>query len=75
MKWAAVLGITFIFVCMALFEWPKLGRGSKKEKIIFLSLSVIGWFLGSILVFFPNPPGPTELMDGIFKPLGKLLEK
>jgi len=74
MKWGQAIGITFIFICIILFEWPKLKKKQKKEKGVFITLSVIGWLLGNILLFFPDTPGPTDLVDMIFKPLGKLLE-
>lgn len=50
------------------------GKGSKKDKAAFLSLTILAWGLGSIMVFYPDMPGPTELIDMLFKPLGRLLE-
>jgi Na+/melibiose symporter-like transporter len=75
MKWGSTAGITFIFICIILFEWTKLGKGQKKEKAALFSLALIAWALCNLLVFFTNIPGPTDFVDGIFKPLGKLLEK
>lgn len=34
----------------------------------------MGWILAVLLIFFPEMPGPTDLIDWIFKPLGKMLE-
>ncbi|MCQ6561750.1 hypothetical protein [Paenibacillus mendelii] len=75
MKWAAILGITVILVLMAMYEWPKMDKKMKKEKSAFVAITIIGWLLAMLLVFFPDMPGPTQLVDAIYKPLGKLLEK
>ncbi|MFK7696014.1 hypothetical protein [Paenibacillus sp. HJGM_3] len=74
MKTFAVLGVTVVAVFMILFEWPKLKRDQKKEKAAMICLAAIGWLLAVLLVFFPEMPGPTQLFDTIFKPLGKKLE-
>jgi multisubunit Na+/H+ antiporter MnhB subunit len=75
MKWGAVLGITFILALMVMYEWPKMNQKQKKERAAFVTLLTMGWFLAFILVFFPDIPGPTELIDAIYKPLGRMLEK
>lgn len=75
MKWISVAGITVCVVLIALFEWPKMERYQKKEKAAFVTLTASGWLLANLLLFFPDIPGPTQLLDTIFKPLGKLLEK
>ncbi|WP_372632711.1 hypothetical protein [Cohnella sp.] len=75
MKWAAVAGITAIVALMAALEWPKLKPDQKKEKAAFAAITFIGWLIASLLVFYPEMPGPTQLVDRIYQPLGKLLEK
>jgi hypothetical protein len=75
MNFAAVFGITACVILITLFEWPKIKKDQKKEKWAFLSITMIGWLLSVLLVFFPDMPGPTQLIDSIFKPMGKLLEK
>lgn len=74
MKWGAVLGITVLVACIVLYEWPSMNPKQKKEKAAFIGLTAMGWLLGVLLVFFPDLPGPTQLFETIFKPLGKLLE-
>jgi hypothetical protein len=74
MNWGALFGSTFIVFCMTLFQWPKLNSNQKKEKAAFITLSILGWMLMNLLFTFPYIPGPTEVIDSIFKPLGKLLE-
>ena len=75
MKWGAVLGLTVFVALMVLYEWPTMNPKQKKEKAAFIGLTAMGWLLGMILVFFPDFPGPTQLFETIFKPLGKMLEK
>ncbi|OLO42756.1 hypothetical protein BTR23_01780 [Alkalihalophilus pseudofirmus] len=74
MKWIMVLGITFVIVLMFLYEWPKINQKQKKEKYTFVVLSAMSWILAVLLLFFPEMPGPTDMVDRIYKPLGKLLE-
>jgi multisubunit Na+/H+ antiporter MnhB subunit len=75
MKWAVILGVTAILVCMTLYEWPKMKVQMKREKIAFAALTVLGWVLAFLLVFFPDMPGPTQWIEAIYKPLGKFLKK
>ncbi|WP_019119414.1 hypothetical protein [Brevibacillus massiliensis] len=75
MKAASVLGITAVALILFLFEWPKLRHGMKREKRAFAVLTVIGWALAILLVMYPNLPGPSQVIDKLYKPLGKLLEK
>lgn len=74
MKWVSVLGITLIVVVMFMVEWPKFNH-LKKEKFAFAALTVIGYILANLLVFYPELPGPTQLFTAIYKPFGKILEK
>lgn len=62
-------------VLIFLYEWPKMDRNQKKEKAAFVILTTMGWLLAILLLFFPDMPGPTQMIDMLFKPLGKMLEK
>ncbi|WP_028400700.1 hypothetical protein [Ectobacillus panaciterrae] len=75
MKWITVAGITVCVVLIVLYEWPKMDRNQKKEKAAFVTLTAMGWLLAILLLFFPDMPGPTQMIEKIFKPLGKILEK
>ncbi|ASN05765.1 hypothetical protein [Virgibacillus necropolis] len=75
MNLAFVFGITVVVVLITLYEWPKINRDQKKEKAAFVTLTGAGWLLAVLLVFFPDIPGPTDLIDAVFRPLGKFLEK
>ncbi|MED3563904.1 hypothetical protein [Bacillus xiapuensis] len=75
MKWVSIVGITVIVAIMALFEWTKMKKNQKKEKAAFVTLTAAGWLLATLLLFFPDMQGPTQIIDKLFKPLGKMLEK
>ncbi|WP_085992235.1 hypothetical protein [Oceanobacillus senegalensis] len=75
MKLLSVLGIIFLGILITLVEWPRIGKDQKKEKIAFVLLTVVGIILATLLVYFPEMPGPTQMVEGMLKPLGKLLEK
>jgi len=75
MKWITVLGITICVVLIVWYEWPKINRNQKEEKVVFVALTAMGWLLAILLLFFPDMPGPTQMIEMLFKPLGKMLEK
>ncbi|MDM5188214.1 hypothetical protein QUF99_13075 [Bacillus sp. DX4.1] len=75
MKWITVAGITICVILITLYEWPKMDRNQKREKVAFVTLTAMGWLLAILLLFFPDMPGPTQMISYIFKPLSKILEK
>jgi predicted permease len=74
MKWGAIFLCCIGILLMVLFQWPKLKKNQKKEKISFLILTAFGWIMAISLILFPDIPGPTQIVNYIFKPLGILLE-
>lgn len=70
----AIIGITLLAAAVFLWDWPKLSRQPLNVRTSFIAVTVLGWALAVLLVFFPELPGPTQLVDAIFKPLGKILE-
>ncbi|WP_134705204.1 hypothetical protein [Ammoniphilus sp. YIM 78166] len=75
MKFGAMLGILFVVLLITLFEWPKINPNQKKEKAAFVALTAMGFLLSVLLLYFPEMPGPPKLIEAIYKPLGKILEK
>lgn len=73
MKWGSLLGIVFVVLVMTWIEWSRLRQ--KKEKITFLVLTALGFVIAVLLLNNPELPGPTQLIDMIYSPLGKILEK
>lgn len=75
MKWGVLLGSLLLVLAMILYQWPKLRQHQKRDKIAFLSLSILGWILAILLIFFPNLPGPTQVVSWMYETPGKFLEK
>jgi hypothetical protein len=73
-EWGARLGITLVVIVMTLLEWPKL-QHLQKEKAAFVTLTVIGYVIAVLLLFYPEMPGPTQMFDVIYRPFTKILEK
>lgn len=75
MKIISVLLIIVIAALIALYEWPRINEGQKKEKRVFGALMLGAVTLAILVVYFPEMPGPTELVQLIFKPFGGLIGK
>lgn len=75
MKIGPIVAITFIVCLMALYQWTKMNQYPKKDKIVFISLTAIGWILAMLLIYFPDIPGPNKMTQIIFEPLGKMILK
>ncbi|XEC94701.1 hypothetical protein AB6A23_26010 [Paenibacillus tarimensis] len=75
MKWGALSAALAVIGLIVLYEWPRFSRGKKsREKAAFVILVGIGAVLAALLIFFPDMPGPTQMIDRLYRPLGRLLE-
>lgn len=74
MKWGISLIIPVIVVIMTLYEWPKMTPEMAKEKKAFAVFTILGTVLAYVLLFNPNMPGPTTLIDFLYKPLVNILD-
>ncbi|WP_103106396.1 hypothetical protein [Brevibacillus reuszeri] len=72
MKWGLLLGMSTLVGLIIIYEWPKLKPLPKKDKLSFFVLVFMGWFLS--LFDLPNIPGPTSMIESLFKPFSKMLE-
>ncbi len=75
MIWGALCSIVVTVCGIVWYEWPKFRPGQKREQAAFLALLILGAVLAGLLLFFPGLPGPTQLIDAAFQPLGTFLEK
>lgn len=75
MKLAALFGIAVVTILITLYTWPKIDKEQQKDKRTFIALMIVVVLLAVILLYFPKLPGPTELIEWIFDPLAKVLEK
>jgi uncharacterized membrane protein YbhN (UPF0104 family) len=73
-KLGYVFVISIVAVFIILHNWSKINQNQKKEKWTFVTLTMAGWLLSVLLVYFPDIPGPSNLIDKLFKPLATLLE-
>lgn len=72
MRWGVLIGVTAIMALMFAYEWPRMKKNPKKDKIAFVVLILIGWILA--MFDLPNMTGPTTWIETIFKPFGKIME-
>ncbi|RNB88389.1 hypothetical protein EDM59_04490 [Brevibacillus nitrificans] len=72
MRWGVVLSMTVLAVVLIGYEWPRLKKQPRKDKLVFLSLILIAWTLS--LFDLPNIPGPTTMVQTLFRPFAILLE-
>ncbi|WP_240507995.1 hypothetical protein [Virgibacillus indicus] len=66
--------VIVVTILVILYEWPKMDKEQKKEKWAFAGLTMAGFLLAVMLIYFPDTPGPNQLVGEIFRPLGKLME-
>jgi multisubunit Na+/H+ antiporter MnhB subunit len=75
METGLILGTLVLVALIFLYEWPRINRTQKKEKVVFMVLLSLGTILSIVLIWNPDLPGPTQIIDYIYKPLGRMLEK
>ncbi|GLH65168.1 hypothetical protein [Parageobacillus sp. G301] len=75
MKIVFILGTLVLVALIFLYEWPRINRTQKKEKVVFVVLLSLGTILAIVLIWNPDLPGPTQMVDYIYKPLGRMMEK
>ncbi|MDQ8734179.1 hypothetical protein [Paenibacillus sp. LHD-38] len=73
MRLALFSGVTIAALLILWFEWPRMKAKPIKDKAALVSLLLIGWLL--TMLDLPNTPGPTTLLEAIFKPFRGLVEK
>lgn len=75
MKGAGWTSLAVIVMLMILYEWPRMKRNSRRDKAAFAVFTALGCLLAILLLTFPNMASPTQWVEHLYKPLGKLLEK
>lgn len=69
MKWAFGLVVVIVWSAIALYDWPKMNRQLKREKIVYSILMILGGALAFMLIYNPKLPGPFHLFNTLFKPI------
>ena len=75
MKWTNVLGIAVLVAAMVLYDWPKMEPHMKREKIAYVALVGAGAALAVLLVYNPELPGPTQLIEVLYRPVEGIVKK
>ncbi|CAG7644065.1 hypothetical protein PAESOLCIP111_04615 [Paenibacillus solanacearum] len=73
MKWGSFIVVTLVVLFIILFEKPRMARYPAKDKLAFAVLLAFGWGITLLLVLYPEVPGPTDVVEAIYRPLGRLL--
>lgn len=75
MRWGLLFATSFIIALIILYDWPKLNKKQKKDKVTFIVMVSIGWLIGVLLIFYPDIPGPTQWVDWLFSPILRFMTK
>lgn len=72
LDWYTVFVVQVFIWLIVLFEWRRIKKGSKADRITFAAILT----LSALMSFFnlENLPGPITLLQYIFGPLGRMME-
>lgn len=65
-------GVTIAVLLIMWVEWSKLKQKPLWDRAVFVSLLLAVWLLS--MLDLPHTPGPTTLLQAIFKPFRPLVE-
>ncbi len=74
MKWGTALVITAILLLIVLSQRASLRKSVKRIRFAYVFLMALAWMLSMLLVYNPNLPGPSQMIDALFSPLGNWLK-
>ncbi|UKS27410.1 hypothetical protein LOZ80_00195 [Paenibacillus sp. HWE-109] len=60
---------------ITLYQWFRLKGTPRNEKITYIAILALCWILAISLVVNPTLPGPSQMVDSLFRPIGKLIDK
>ncbi|MFU1794586.1 hypothetical protein ACM1RC_12040 [Paenibacillus azoreducens] len=69
-----IILVTLLVAVMFLYEFPRMKSGKMKEKAVFTVVASAGWGLALLLMFVPGLPGPTELINYVFRPIWSMFK-
>ncbi len=64
---ARVLSVAFILVLIGLYEWPKMNRGLKRERIVFVLICAMTLVVSVFILQWPYTNTPVELLLSLLK--------
>jgi 4-amino-4-deoxy-L-arabinose transferase-like glycosyltransferase len=72
------VGATIAMMVLSYFivyvSWKPLKKKQKKEKVAVVGITLFGLVSGIWLLYNPNLPSPTRIIELIFDPIRYLLE-
>lgn len=74
MNWLSITGITALCAFIVWLEWPKIDRKHRRDKISFIIITLLGWALAILLLFFPDWPGPIQWLDSLLQRIHDFLK-
>ncbi|WP_028782358.1 hypothetical protein [Thalassobacillus devorans] len=74
MNWLSFFGVSIVVLLIILYEWPKMEENQVKEKRLFIVLVFGTWVIAGMLIFFPDLPGPIDLITYLFSPMEDIIE-
>lgn len=73
MRWGPIIAVTVVIGLIFWYEWPKMKSSPRKDKAVFVTLVSVCWVLS--MFDLRNVAGPTTLIESLFRPFSKMLEK
>ncbi|WP_085507647.1 hypothetical protein [Thalassobacillus devorans] len=73
MNWLSLFGVSLVVLLLFFYEWPKMNQNQVKEKRVFIFLIAGVWLVAVMLIFFPDVPGPIDLITFLFRPVENFL--
>jgi hypothetical protein len=73
MKTTYIFWVIVVAIIIFWIEWKKLTKSLKKEKYAITAFLVMSITLAIVLAYFPELPGPSDVVIKVFSPLSKLL--
>lgn len=68
MKWMSLTAMVVVIILFILYQMPRIMDRTNRDKWAFIVLTAIGFLLGVLLIYNPDMPGPTKLVDMLLKP-------
>ncbi|WP_010273335.1 hypothetical protein [Paenibacillus senegalensis] len=67
MRWGLFWWVTLAVVLIFARQWPSVKKKPYWDKVVFVCLTSVVWALS--MLDLPHTPGPTTVLQLIFKPL------
>lgn len=59
---AKIFSVTFVLALIGLYEWPKMNRELKKERVVFVIICILTLAVSVLIVLWPRQHTPVEFI-------------